>query len=122
MLGKYDTKKEAEKRLQQIHFFKYKKAKKIDLSEADSLSLSGVLRLLRKKCTEEQVLYFLKKYHEKFMEALSNKKEFLQDQVLEESIKSVDTFSVSDILSNSREYMDDYRASIVEDHWSKSIS
>ena len=66
-LGTYDSKPEAEKRLQQIEYFKHKKASKnLDLSELDEFSYSSVLREVRKQLSEDLYLKFIKIYKDHF--------------------------------------------------------
>ena len=129
-LGSYNTMEEAEKRLKQINFFKYRfryKFKKkaetvVDLKDADSVSLSGIMRLLRKRCTPKQVLYFLKKYHEYFLECMMKKEDYLEQKILEKTIKSLDEFAIDDIVSNSRELNDDRLNSLMNDYHAKSLA
>lgn len=63
-LGTFDTREEAVKHLQQVEFFKHKKASNniIDLTNIDSLSYSAVMRELRKECDPEIVKEFLAIY------------------------------------------------------------
>ena len=74
-LGTYDSKEKAEKRLKQIEFFKYLAEQKdknkaedkfIDLTEAETFSLSAIMRQLNKNANKSQVLHFLKIYKEQF--------------------------------------------------------
>lgn len=67
-LGTYDTKQEAEKRLKQIHWFKYKKASVdiLDLTEVESFTYSAFLRVLRRNVDKSDFLKFLKIYKKEF--------------------------------------------------------
>jgi hypothetical protein len=72
-LGTYDSKEEAEKRLKQIEMFKHMKKKKasvIDLTDVDNFSLSAIMRKMRKECSNEQILDFLKIYKNYFDDAI----------------------------------------------------
>lgn len=69
-LGIYDSKEDAKKRLQQVEYFKHKKADSdssiVDLSGLDDLSYSAIMRELRKIGDEEVVRAFLSTYKEIF--------------------------------------------------------
>ncbi len=75
-LGTFDTKEDAEKRLKQVHFFKYKKANSniLDLSSLDELSYSAVMRELRKQCSNDIIQLFLSYFKEIFDSLLLNGK------------------------------------------------
>lgn len=67
-LGVYPSKIQAKKRLQQIEFFKHKNnandGKIIDLSDLEEFTYSAFMRKLRKACSDEQTLFFLKLFKE----------------------------------------------------------
>lgn len=83
-LGTFDTKEEAQKRLQQVEMFKHIKKKKasshIDLTDIENFSLSAVMRKLRQECSQEQILEFLKIYKDHFDEGI--KKDIQQPEKL----------------------------------------
>jgi hypothetical protein len=67
-LGTYPSRSQAEKRLKQIEFFKYKKKKRnkkaaaaecLDLSHLDDLSFSAVMREIKQQCSDETMKDFL---------------------------------------------------------------
>jgi len=79
-LGTFDTKEEANKRLQQVEYFKHKKASKdfIDLTGLEEFSYSALMRLLNKKASKDQILDFLtlfKSYFDKAFCKNVNKEE-----------------------------------------------
>lgn len=70
-LGTFDSKEDATKRLQQVEFFKHKKAIKedssvIDLSNLTDLTYSAIMRELRKTGNYEVVKNFLTIYKQIF--------------------------------------------------------
>ena len=78
-LGSYDTKEEAVRRLRQIEYFKHhpkdsNKAEEavIDLTDADDLSYSAIMRKMRQKASKEQVRVFLKLFKDQFDKAVKN--------------------------------------------------
>lgn len=78
-LGTFSSKEKAEKHLREIEYFKHvKKASSddyIDLTNIDNLSLSSVMRELRKQCPEEIVNEFLKLHKDIFDRLVINGKE-----------------------------------------------
>lgn len=80
-LGTSNSKSDAEKRLQQVEYFKHKddnkvedkESKIIDLTDADDFSYSAIMRKLRQKASKERVLEFLKQYKNHFDKAVKNK-------------------------------------------------
>jgi len=74
-LGTFDTQEAAKKRLKQVEMFKHFKKKNasfIDLTDADNFSLSAIMRKLRKQCSEDQVLEFLKIYNDYFEQGIKD--------------------------------------------------
>jgi len=76
-LGEYESKKEAEKRLKQVEYFKHKDENTstdnegiIDLTDVEELSYSALLRKLRKKAPKGCVREFLHIYQELFNRAI----------------------------------------------------
>lgn len=121
-IDEYISYEKAEKSLQEINYFKNIVAKKINLEDADSTSLSGIMRLLRKKCNEDQVLVFLKEYHDQFLQCMKHKQDYMEEHVLEKTIKNLDTFFTDDILMRSRQNVDDDKASVVEGNYTTSLA
>jgi len=78
-LGTFDSKVQAEHRLNQIEFFKHKDKSKakdqtiIDLTDIDDFSYSAIMRKLRQKASKEQVKDFLKMFKKRFDESVKNK-------------------------------------------------
>lgn len=82
-LGKYKSRKAAEKRLRQIEFFKHLDKSKaddqgnaidpIDLTGADEFSYSALMRKLRQEASPEQVKIFLKLFKVQFDRAVKQK-------------------------------------------------
>jgi len=120
-MGEYNSYNEAEKNLKRIHF-ENKTAETINLEDADSTTLSGIMRLLRKRCDEDQVILFLKEYHNQFLQCMKNKQDYMEEHVLEKTIKNLDTFFTDDILMLSRQNVDDDKASVVEGNYTTSLA
>lgn len=82
-LGKYKSRKAAEKRLRQIEFFKHLDKSKaddqgnaidpIDLTGADEFSYSALMRKLRQEASPEQVKAFLQLFKVQFDRAVKQK-------------------------------------------------
>lgn len=78
-LGTSSSKSDAEKRLQQVEYFKHKDdnsiedKKEIDLTKADDFSYSATMRCLRQQCSQDQVMEFLKAFKTYFDKAVKNK-------------------------------------------------
>lgn len=72
-LGIYNTREQAEKRLQQIEMFKHmkKKAEKevVDLTKMDDFSFSAAMRKLRAQLSQDELFQFLKLYKEYYDKA-----------------------------------------------------
>lgn len=78
-LGSYDTKAEAVARLKQIEYFKNHPKDSnsaeevvIDLTDADDISYSAIMRKMRQKAPKEQVRVFLKLFKDQFDKAVKN--------------------------------------------------
>jgi hypothetical protein len=90
-LGESDSKSGAEKRLQQVEYFKHKDENNtedtsIDLTNIDDFSYSAIMRELRQKASKEQVLVFLKLYKNQFDKAVKNKLQKPEKVALQNSI------------------------------------
>jgi hypothetical protein len=93
-LGEYKTKDEAVKRLRQIEYFKHHPKKKsasiednaIDLSHLKELSYSGIMRELRKQCSDEVVREFLHLYKTIFDAIVANGEENPGDKAMPAAI------------------------------------
>jgi hypothetical protein len=75
-LGTSDSRSGAEKRLQQVEFFKHKDQHKvedkkiIDLTKADEFAYSAIMRCLNQQASKEQVVEFLKMFKKEFDRAI----------------------------------------------------
>jgi len=92
-LGTYPSKSQAEKRLQQVEYFKHKDQAAadsvnyvIDLTQADEFSYSAIMRCLRKQCDKEQIIYFLKVFKKYFDTAVKEKLQKPERVALQKSV------------------------------------
>lgn len=78
-LGTYKSRETAKKRLKQVEYFKHfdhadaNDSNIIDLGDADEFAYSAIMRKLREKASQEQVIRFLKIYKEQFDNAVKKK-------------------------------------------------
>lgn len=77
-MGTYKSKDKAKARLKQIEFFKHLDNNKandeaIDLTDADEVSYSAIMRKLNEKATQEQMLDFMKLFKLNFDKAIKAK-------------------------------------------------
>lgn len=77
-LGTYKSREAAKKRLKQVEYFKHFDHAEaddsvIDLTEAEEFAYSAVMRKLREKASQEQVLLFLKLFKMQFDNAVKKK-------------------------------------------------
>jgi len=86
LLGKYKTRAQAVKRLQQIEFFKHKKA-----SSDEAPTYSSLIRQLNDNFPPEILKEFKQIYKQKFDEALITKQSNPEELALQEAIKFVDS-------------------------------
>ena len=88
VLGTYNTRKAAEKRLRQIEFWKHKKAQ----IKNPSLSYSSVVRLLNDQYSKSTVDRFQKLFKENFDKLYLEGYEEPEDDALEQAISAVNIF------------------------------
>lgn len=86
-LGTYKSMPEAKKRLQQVEFFKHKKASSpIDLTKAEEFTLSSLMRQLNANASKEQVYEFLKIYKNIFDNSVENSVESPEKVALQNAL------------------------------------
>lgn len=96
-LGTYTSRKDAEKRLKQVEFFKFlsqKDKNKIDdgtfqqeFEKLESITLSSVMRCINKTFNKEIAIEFLKHYKKCFDYCLTNKKQNIEENCLRATLK-----------------------------------
>ncbi len=93
-LGTYDSRKEAQKRLKQVEYFKHLKKKasenKIDLSDIENFAYSAVMRQINKQLDKEACFTFASIYKKKFDKNLLHKEGKSEDELLSETLKTFD--------------------------------
>lgn len=92
-LGTYDTKEKAVERLRQVEYFKEHKDNDkaedqsvIDLTDADDLTYSAIMRKMRKKANPEQVRKFLTLFKLEFDKAVKKKLQKPEKVALQNSL------------------------------------
>jgi hypothetical protein len=88
VLGTYNTKEDAVKRLKQIEWFKHHKKKSRKKKASEENSYSSIMRKLNKSYDEETVKKFQKEYKKLFDQAYISGKEN-DDAILEEALKCI---------------------------------
>lgn len=113
-LGVYNTKEEANKRLQQIEYFKKKAS--VSIEDADDYTYSAILRLFRKELDQEEINKFLSIYHKNFYDLYLNKEEDLEKKCLDKSLKEFNILEKKAELSElgSGEEVGKYLANIIK--------
>lgn len=90
-MGVYNSLKAAKKRLQQIEFFKHKKAStSLDLSSISNLSLSAILRELYKQSNIDTVKNFLNIFNKYFKENILDNVKNPEDEALIKTLNDFD--------------------------------
>lgn len=87
-MGIFDSKSDAERRLQQIEFFKRQAS--INIDDADEFTYSSISRYLRKELSSNDFYMFQKKYKENFDNFYLDDVDNFEEKALEETLISLD--------------------------------